>query len=64
MLSISLQKALNKHHGIVLSKVGATEVVYPRSRFMALRIAHKLMTPNIIDYIELSEEYVLKSKDT
>ena len=52
-------KALNKHHGIVLSKVGATEVVYP-DRDMALRIAHKLMTPNIIDYIELSEEYSIE----
>ncbi|MGE6257403.1 potassium channel family protein [Heyndrickxia sporothermodurans] len=52
-------KALNKHHGLVLSKVGASEVVYPE-RDMALRIAHKLMSPNIIDYIELSKEYSIE----
>ncbi|MGE8206957.1 potassium channel family protein [Heyndrickxia sp. NPDC080065] len=52
-------KALNKHHGIVLSKVGATEVVFPE-RDMGLRIAHKLMSPNIIDYIEISKEYSIE----
>lgn len=52
-------KALNKHHGIVLSKVGASEVVFPE-RDMGLRVAHKLMSPNIIDYIELSDEYSIE----
>jgi trk system potassium uptake protein TrkA len=52
-------KALNKYHGIILSKVGADQVVYPE-RDMGKRIAEKLMSPNIIEFIRLSDEYSIE----
>jgi trk system potassium uptake protein len=52
-------KALSKHHGIILSKVGADQVVFPE-RDMGYRIAQKLMTPNIIEFIRLSDEYSIE----
>lgn len=52
-------KALNKYHGIILSKVGADHVVYPE-RDMGNRIAQKLMSPNIIEYIRLSDDYSIE----
>lgn len=49
-------KAQNELHGKVLQKIGADKVVFPE-RDMGLRVAHHLTSPNILDYIELSEEY-------
>jgi trk system potassium uptake protein TrkA len=49
-------KAQNAHHGKVLSKIGADKVIYPE-RDMGVRVAHRLISPNILDMIELSEEY-------
>lgn len=49
-------KAQNELHGKVLNKIGADKVVYPE-RDMGLRLAHHMISPNILDYIELSEEY-------
>ncbi|MFD1178215.1 potassium channel family protein [Paenibacillus puldeungensis] len=49
-------KAQNELHGKVLQKIGADKVIYPE-RDMGLRVAHHLISPNILDYIELSEEY-------
>ena len=49
-------KALNDLHGKVLEKVGADRVVYPE-RDMGTRLAHHLVSTNVIDYIELSSEY-------
>ncbi|MBP2002027.1 trk system potassium uptake protein TrkA [Paenibacillus shirakamiensis] len=49
-------KAQNELHGKVLQKIGADKVIYPE-RDMGLRVAHHLTSPNILDYIELSEEY-------
>lgn len=46
-------KALNKMQGRVLEKVGADRVVYPE-RDMGKRVAHNLVAPNLVDYIELS----------
>jgi trk system potassium uptake protein TrkA len=46
-------KALNKMQGRVLEKIGADRVVYPE-RDMGKRIAHNLVAPNLVDYIELS----------
>lgn len=53
---IIIVKAQNELHGKVLSKIGADKVVFPE-RDMGLRVAHHLTSPNIIDYIELSDEY-------
>lgn len=49
-------KAQNELHGKVLAKIGADKVVYPE-RDMGIRVAHNLISPNILDYIELSPEY-------
>ncbi|MEH7097466.1 potassium channel family protein [Neobacillus vireti] len=51
-----IAKALNKRHGQVLEKVGADWVVYPE-RDMGARVAHQILTPNVLNYIELSNEY-------
>ncbi|NHN34551.1 potassium channel family protein [Paenibacillus agricola] len=49
-------KAQNELHGKVLRKVGADKVIYPE-RDMGQRVAHNLISTNIIDYIELSEKH-------
>jgi trk system potassium uptake protein len=49
-------KAQNERHGQVLYKVGADRVVFPE-RDMGLRVAHNLVSPNVLDFVELAEEY-------
>lgn len=49
-------KAQNELHGKVLSKIGADKVIYPE-RDMGHRVAHNLISPNILDHIELSDDY-------
>jgi trk system potassium uptake protein TrkA len=49
-------KAQNERHGQVLYKVGADRVVFPE-RDMGIRVAHNLLSPNVLDFIELAEEY-------
>lgn len=46
-------KAKNALHGKMLEKMGADRVVYPE-RDMGQRVAHNLVSSNIMDYIELS----------
>lgn len=43
-------------HAKVLYKIGADRVVLPE-KDMGVRVAHNLVSANILDYIELSEEY-------
>lgn len=49
-------KAQNELHGKVVKKIGADKVIFPE-RDMGQRVAHHLISPNILDYIELSEDY-------
>lgn len=49
-------KAQNDYHEKILNKIGADLVVHPE-RDMGRRIAHSLMSSNIVDYLELSEEH-------
>lgn len=49
-------KALNKRHGQVLEKVGADWVVFPEWD-MGERVAHQLMLPNVLNFIELAKDY-------
>lgn len=49
-------KAQNDLHGKVLQKIGADKVIYPE-RDMGNRLAHHLLSPNILDFIELSDNY-------
>ncbi|MBP1992973.1 potassium channel family protein [Paenibacillus eucommiae] len=49
-------KAVNELHGKVLKKIGADKVIYPE-RDMGQRVAHHLISSNILDYIELSADH-------
>jgi trk system potassium uptake protein len=49
-------KAQNDYHAKILHKIGAQQVVHPE-RDMGRRIAHSIMSNNIIDYLELSDEH-------
>src|SRR3989337_2061277 len=51
-------KAPNEDHKRVLEKVGATEVIIPEKE-MADKVAKSLITPNVLDYIPLSEGYTI-----
>ncbi|AXF54578.1 potassium channel family protein [Salicibibacter kimchii] len=49
-------KAKDNHHGKVLSKIGADNIVFPE-RDMGERLGNLLSSNNLIDYLELSSEY-------
>jgi len=51
-------KAMSELHGRVLEKIGVDRIVYPE-RDMGIRVAHQLVSPNLLDYIELSKEYTI-----
>lgn len=51
-----IAKALGKNHGQVLEKVGADWIIYPE-RDMGERVANQLLSPNMLNYIELSKDY-------
>lgn len=51
-----IAKAQNQIHGKVLKKIGADRVVYPE-RDMGTRVAHNLVSSNILDYIEFAPDY-------
>ncbi|KNF07487.1 Ktr system potassium uptake protein C [Gottschalkia purinilytica] len=49
-------KAQNDVHAKVLYKIGADRVIFPE-RDMGIRVAHNLVSTNILDFIELSPDY-------
>lgn len=49
-------KAQSMYHARVLEKIGADFVVHPE-RDMGRRIAHKMMSSSVLDYLELSDEF-------
>lgn len=49
-------KAISILHGRALSRLGVDRVIFPE-RDMGIRVAHQLVTPHLLDYIELSKEY-------
>ncbi|SET92426.1 trk system potassium uptake protein TrkA [Salinibacillus kushneri] len=49
-------KAQNDYHEKVLNKIGADYVVHPE-RDMGRRIAHNIISSNVLDYLELSDEH-------
>jgi len=51
-------KAPNEDHKRVLERVGATQVIIPE-REMADKVAKALISPNVLDYIPLSEDYTI-----
>ncbi|MNO50945.1 Ktr system potassium uptake protein A [compost metagenome] len=49
-------KAISVLHGRALEKLGVDRVIFPE-RDMGVRVAHQLVTPNLLDYIDLSKDY-------
>lgn len=49
-------KAQNDYHEKVLRKIGADQVVHPE-RDMGIRIANNIISNNVLDYLELSDEH-------
>ncbi|MBI4478098.1 MAG: TrkA family potassium uptake protein [Acidobacteria bacterium] len=49
-------KAVTPLHARILEKLGVSRVIFPE-REMAVRVAHGLVMPNVIDYIELSRDF-------
>ena len=62
-----IAKANSQIHGRVLKKIGVKEVVFPEED-MGIRIANKITSSNILDYIEITPEvdlldYKIHSKE-
>ncbi len=55
-IDLVLVKAQSEVHAKVLYKMGVDKVVFPE-RDMGIRVAHNLISSNILDFIELSEDY-------
>jgi trk system potassium uptake protein TrkA len=51
-----IAKAQNELHGKVLYKIGAHKVIFPE-RDMGIRVAHNLVSSNILDVIEFAPDY-------
>jgi trk system potassium uptake protein len=51
-------KAPNEEHKLILEKVGATEVMIPEKE-IAHKVAKSLISPNVIDYLPLSDDYMI-----
>lgn len=51
-------KAPNEEHKLILEKVGATEVIIPEKE-IAGKLAKSLISPNVLDYLPLSEDYMI-----
>ncbi|MFZ5755209.1 MAG: potassium channel family protein, partial [Bacillota bacterium] len=49
-------KAQTALHGKVLERIGADKIIYPE-KDMGIRLAHNLVTSNVMDFIELSPGY-------
>ena len=49
-------KANSADHARILKKVGADEAVIPEEE-MAVKLAHTLARPNVVDFLPLSDEY-------
>jgi trk system potassium uptake protein TrkA len=51
-------KAPNEEYKLILEKVGATEVMIPEKE-IAHKVAKGLISPNVIDFLPLSEDYMI-----
>jgi trk system potassium uptake protein TrkA len=51
-------KVPNEEYKRVLEQIGATEVIIPEKE-MANKISKSIISPNILDYIPLSEDYII-----
>lgn len=53
-----IAKAQDDMHGRMLEKLGADRIIYAE-RDMGKRIAHSLLSGNILDYIEVSDDFAI-----
>lgn len=53
-----IAKAEDDDHGEILTQLGAAEIIRPE-REMAQRLALRLTSPNILDFLPLEEEYTI-----
>jgi trk system potassium uptake protein TrkA len=51
-----IAKGNNEMHAKLLKKIGADRVILPEAD-MGVRVAHNLVSSNILDFIELSPDY-------
>jgi trk system potassium uptake protein TrkA len=51
-----IAKAVTTLHGKVLENLGVQRIIFPE-RDMAVRVAHGLIRPKVLEQLELSEEY-------
>ena len=51
-------KAPNEEHKLILEKIGATEVIIPEKE-IAHKVAKSLISPNVIDFLPLSDDYMI-----
>ncbi|MFC6170150.1 potassium channel family protein [Loigolactobacillus jiayinensis] len=51
-------KAENDTHARVLSRIGADHVVHPE-RDMGIRVAHHLLSPNILNYLAINDDVTM-----
>lgn len=58
-----IAKATTALHGRILEKLGVSRVVFPE-RDMAVRVAHSLVVPNVLDYVELSRDFSIVEMPT
>ena len=49
-------KAITEDHGKILKTIGATEIIFPE-RDIATKVATGISSPNLLDYLPLSEGY-------
>ncbi len=54
-----IAKAVTPLHGRILMNLGVTEVIFPE-RDAAVRLAHRLIAPNVLEYLELSPGYSIE----
>lgn len=51
-----IAKAVTNTHGKILTNLGVNEVIYPE-RDAAVRLAHRLVSPKVLEYLELAPGY-------
>lgn len=51
-----IAKAVTNIHGKILTNLGVNEVIYPE-RDAAIRLAHRLVSPKVLEYLELAPGY-------
>lgn len=51
-------KAATEDHGRILSKVGASDIIFPE-KDMAIKVARSLSTPDVLDYIPMSGDFLI-----